>query len=344
MLEAMMNKIIFLFVFINFSFAAFPNDTFFYIAGGSIVPAGINKTNVEMIDEIINIDLLNDYYLVTVNFTFFNNGEDENLLVGFPYLLQKQGGTYSTRIYDFKTWVNDQLINHSNDKIEYSEQGHGEIIVDYAFTKNVYFPSKGITKTKVEYKAEYGGAAPSYGMATYFYGSGRAWHNSIGSMTINIKNNITKVDAWIYDIQMPEIDYGNPILNIPIENYINWDNGHIQIKLYKIEPGENDTMAIWFSYPLWDIGPRVFEPERFFYRTRLFNNKSLRLLSNSQLRILRNAFYAFYGYNFRDKNLKSFFSKFDPAWYSVNKNFNESIFTEIERNNINKILEEEAHR
>lgn len=341
--KIVIKKIFFCLFFINLTFLAFPNDTFFYLAGGNIVPAGINETNVEMIDEVINIELLNDYYLVTVIFTFYNNGEDENLLVGFPYLLQKQGGIYSTGIYDFKTWVNDQIINFSNDKIEFSEQGYGEIIVDYAFTKNVYFPSKAITKTKVEYKTEYGSASPSYGMATYFYGSGRAWYNNIGKMTINIKNNILNSDKWIYDIQMPEITYG-PELNIPVENYINWDNGYMQIQLYGIEPGENDTFAIWFSDPLWDIGPWVFAPERFAYRKELLDDKSLRLLSSAQLRVLRNAFYAFYGYNFRDENLKLFFSKLSPSWYGVNGNFNEKLLTEIERNNVNKILKEEANR
>jgi hypothetical protein len=171
-----------------------------------------------------------------------------------------------------------------------------------------------ITKTSVEYKAEYGMVAPSFGMATYFYGSGRAWHNNIGRMTINIKNNITKRDEWIYDIQMPEIGYGNLTINLPIEKYINWNNGYIQIQLYGIEPNENDTIAIWFSSPLWDIGPRVFNPERFDYRMKLLEDKSLRLLSKSQLRILRNSFYAFYGYSFRDENLKRFFSDFDPSW------------------------------
>jgi len=66
----------------------------------------------------------------------------------------------------------------------------------------------------------------------------------------------------------------------------------------------------------------------------------LKYLSKSQLRILRNAFYAFYGYDFRDENLKSFFLNFkysskNPSWYIINKDFNENMFTKIERNNIN---------
>jgi hypothetical protein len=339
MKNKLLGIVFFLYVFVNL----YSNDTYYYIAGGNIFPAEPNQTNVEMVDEIINIDLFDDYYSVTVVFTFYNNGADENLLVGFPYLLQNQNDT-SPRIYDFKTWVNGHLVNHSNDKIEYSGLGYNETIVDHAFTKNVFFSAKEITRTKVDYKVQYGSAAPSYRMATYYYGSGRAWYNSIGKITINIKNNISRYDAWIYEIQMPKIGFGNYSSNIPVEYHTNWNNGFLQIQLSKIKPNENDTIAIWIGRPLWDMGPMVFRPDRFYYRTHLLENKEIRFLSKSQLRIFRNAFYAFHGYNFRDDTLKSFFLNFDPPWYSINENFNENMLADIERINVNKIIEEEERR
>ena len=249
-MKEIMKRIGFLIYLINISLLVFANDTYFYIAGGNVIPAEPNITNVEMVSEVINIELFDDYYSVSVDFIFYNNGIDEKLLVGFPYLLQKQGGEYSTRKYDFRTWVNDQLFHHSNDKIEYSEQGYGEIIVDHAFTKNVFFPSKTITKTKVEYKVEYGRNSYTGIMATYYYGSGRDWYNNIGKMIINIKNNILKTDSWIYNIQMPQVGYGNYSGNIPVENHVNWINGYLQIQLNTIEPNENDTIAIWIGPPL----------------------------------------------------------------------------------------------
>ena len=339
-----MKKIILLICFINLSFRLFPDDTFYYISGGNIVPAEMNSSNVEMIDEIINIQLFDDYYQVTVDFTFYNNGENENLLVGFPYLLQREGGVTTTSIYDFKTWVNGELLEHKKNSIEISEQGIFEVIINQAFTKNVFFPSKQTTKTKVEYKAEYGQASPSYKLASYYYGSGRTWYNSIGKMTINIINNISKSDNWIYNIEMPISHNYRSATSIQIENYIKWINDNIQIQLEKIEPDENDTMVIWLGNPLWDIGPRIFLPERFHYRNRLLDKKTLSLLSGSQLRILRNAFYAFHGYNFKDNNLKLFFQNFSNSWYVINENFNESMFSEIERSNIDSILEEERRR
>jgi hypothetical protein len=348
----MKKKLISVFLFIIFT-ALYANDTFYYIAGGNLIPAEQNQTNVEMKEETINIELFDDHYTVTADFIFYNNGQDENLLVGFPYLLQtQQGGSTNASIYDFKTWVNDKLIEHTNYPIEIPEKGNGEIVINSAFTKKVFFPSKEITKTKVEYKAGYGSAAPSYRIASYYYGSGRAWYNSIGKMIINIKNKNSKYDEWIYDIQMPQIGYGNYSSNIPVENYVNWNNGYLQIQINTIEPNENDTIAIWIGDPLWNIGPRIFRPERFTYRTQLLSNRELAILSSSQLRILRNAFYAFYGYNFKDEYLKEYFRNFDkgnhsdsfPAWYVLNEKFNENMLSEIERNNINRILEEVKRR
>ena len=51
----------------------YANDTFFYIAGGNIIPAKQNQTNVEMKEETINIELFDDYYSITVDFIFYNN-------------------------------------------------------------------------------------------------------------------------------------------------------------------------------------------------------------------------------------------------------------------------------
>jgi hypothetical protein len=330
-----MKKLYFIIILINISINLFSDDTFFYIAGGNIVPAEPNKTMIEMKDEIIYIELLNDHYKVAVDFTFYNNGDDKNLLVGFPYLVQEQAGQYSTSIYNFKTFVNGQIMEHENNKIEKSGQGYGEIKTNYAFTKTVFFPSREITETRVEYEAEYGRASPSYIIATYFYGSGGLWYNSIGKMTINIQNHINEIDAWIYDIKIP---------NIQTQNHIFWNNNNMQIVLDNIEPGENDTMEIRLGNPLWDLGPMVFRPEWFYYRIHLLDNKILSYLSIFQLKILRNSFYAFYGYNFRDENLKNYFFNFVPSWYSINETFDENMLTGIERANINMILEEELKR
>jgi hypothetical protein len=261
-----------------------------------------------------------------------------NKVVGFPYFLQKQGGTYSTSIYDFRTWINDILIDHENNKIEFNESGLNERIIDYIFTKNVFFPSNEITKTKVNYKAKYGQAAPSYLIASYLYGSGKPWLNTIGKMVIIIKNNLTREwRNWIYELNMK---------NIEPSKYTYWENGTIKIQLENIDPTDyNDLIEIYIGPPLWDIGPTVFKPERFRYRNSIIPIKAIKYFSKSQLRLLRNLYYAFYGYNFKDEELKSFYKNdMSSDWYEIKTDFNEDMITEIERENIKIITEEEKLR
>ena len=71
----------------------------------------------------------------------------------------------------------------------------------------------------------------------------------------------------------------------------------------------------------------------------LIKQQDLFFLSNKQLRLLRNAFYAIHGYDFKSQDLKEYFSGF--SWYKPNPNFSESDFTEIERKNIELIRQME---
>ena len=73
--------------------------------------------------------------------------------------------------------------------------------------------------------------------------------------------------------------------------------------------------------------------------TKLIKQQDLFFLSNDQLRLLRNAFYAIHGYDFKSQDLKEYFSGF--SWYKPNPNFSESDFTEIEWKNIELIRQME---
>ena len=76
----------------------------------------------------------------------------------------------------------------------------------------------------------------------------------------------------------------------------------------------------------------------------LLTKSELFLLSKTQLSILRNAFYAKKGYDFKNKDLKMYFVRNCEAQdliYQINPNFSESDFNEIERKNIELIKEME---
>ena len=323
------------------SWACFANDYYFYhVSGGNIIPAENNATNVEMREEIIVVELFDEYYKTTVDFSFYNNGDAEQLLVGFPYLYE--GEENQSGIYDFKTWVNGALAEHANSFINPpenpSEREAQKARVNYAFTKNVQFAAKSFTQTKVAYNARYGKNG-AYQIASYLYGSGKGWHGDIGKITIRIKNHTAK---WIYAVNMPNMETQfSKTQNIDLTNKIRWNTEALEIMLQNIEPDETDIIEIQMGIPLFDFGPKIL-PQSFLYRTKVFEKNELAFLSKAQLRILRNLYYAFYGYDFKDKELKEYFLR--QQWYAVNKNFSEALITETERKNIQIIQDAEKTR
>ena len=77
---------------------------------------------------------------------------------------------------------------------------------------------------------------------------------------------------------------------------------------------------------------------------KLLSKADLFTLSKRQLSILRNSFYAKYGYNFKNKEVKAYFEancRNQGLEYKVNPNFSESDFNETERENIELIREME---
>ncbi|HHW49543.1 MAG TPA: YARHG domain-containing protein [Clostridiaceae bacterium] len=62
-------------------------------------------------------------------------------------------------------------------------------------------------------------------------------------------------------------------------------------------------------------------------------------LSKEEIALIRNEIYARHGYIFQTEPYKSYFS--GKSWYVPNENFDESMLSEIERENVNTILEYE---
>ena len=70
----------------------------------------------------------------------------------------------------------------------------------------------------------------------------------------------------------------------------------------------------------------------------------IQLYTKNQIRLFINFFSALHGYDFKNPLYKEYFSKLesfedkDNTKYEVNPNFNESVFNEIERKNVNYLL------
>lgn len=327
---------------ICFRILIFANDTYFFMSAGQLVPTEENNTEVEMQEELINIVLERRYYDVTVDFLFYNYGEEVNLKIGFPFFCEGLQG--SGKISNFKCWTND--IETSFEDFPIEKKWANDTELENAYVRNIVFPSKKVTKTKITYRSTYGREAPSYLIAKYLYGTGSSWKNPIGKMTVRIQNN--NLYLTFEDISMPESGSLKRI------NDNTWEGVYTNI-----EPSNyTDSITIVLGNLFGDDGPRILEKDRYFACKKRLSEKDLLLYTKSQLRLIRNAIYAFNGYPFKSQDLSELFEvKAKEGWfgwenhgddgypvYPVDINFSENKLNEIEKHNIKIILEEEKKR
>ena len=92
-----MKKIILILCLLFSLFGLYANDTYFFMAGGQLVPTKEGNVDVEMSEEIINIVLNPKDYEITVDFSFYNYGKDISLLFQYKnrrkskFIVQRSG-------------------------------------------------------------------------------------------------------------------------------------------------------------------------------------------------------------------------------------------------------------
>jgi len=102
---------------------------------------------------------------------------------------------------------------------------------------------------------------------------------------------------------------------------------------YVNEPVADDSSASFVTQA--EEGDSYIFPSDEVYITEDF----LDTLSKEEIAFIRNEIYARHGYIFQTEPFKSYFS--EKSWYVPNENFNESMLSDIEKVNVNTILEYE---
>ena len=311
----------------------FANDTYFYLAGGNLTPVKESDILVEMKEETILINLLPKYYEVTVDFTFYNQGETIELDVGFPFF--SEGIEGKGEIWDYKCWTNN--IETEFKKTPITKEWQEPTGLEYANVRNIQFPKESKTKTRVYYKAKYGASAPSFAIANYLYGTGLSWKGKIGKINLIIENN--DINSIFWNVSMNEKSIKN--------NLIKTQDNRFEIVFENIEPENyNSTFEIELGDVLNDVGPRVF-PAYFQFNKKIVDKSEFKWYTKEQLRLVRNAIYALHGYNFKSEDLREYFNTVGKYWnppYEINPSFSESELSSCEKTNIQNILEEEKNR
>ncbi len=298
-------------IFFSFLFA---DDTLYGIIGENLVPVKEQETEVEMIAETIILTMYEDYYEIDVDFTFTNYGDDIELQVGFPVTY----ASLEAKLYDFKAWTNGLPVNReylpisqdNGDHVICYEGDYGIEYYDYhsdfAYTIPVLF-KKGTTKTRINYKNIYRIKNDSgLDWLSYYYGSGRVWKNSIGTIELIVKNyspySIMSQEAFSDQFNNPTIEW--------------LDDSSYRMILHDIEPRRSDS----FNWIIHD-----FLEKEICNDSHYLTSIDYDYYTKDQLRILRNAVYALHGYPFKSKDLSSFFAR--KSWYKRNPDYNDSLLT-----------------
>ena len=361
-------KLVLFYVFIFVCMRTLANDSSISIQAGSVSILDDTRTNISMIEEIINITLHSSHFEVTVDFTFYNDGPSEKILLGFPVNMSN----FNTKIpenwnsiIEFESYINGKLIteyfikDEINNLIGEIVRDNNELIVGFNennsgshldvtrwFIREVVFSGNSYTYSRVTYKSPYynrnffGGGGVT--LAKYIYGTGRSWKGNIGKMTVFLNHGDNRRVEYINFGQGEYYRRSNihkPSINLEA-------NGKYRFILNNMKPEKDEDIIVsvrGFSYNLSDESKYWHFYDDSDYQSDYIWNWDKNLLyeefsdigfyTKNQLRLFINTFYAHRGYEFQNPIWKNYFRK-----YPVNLNFKDSDFNDIERKNLNWLL------
>lgn len=348
-----MSRIIFriLTILLISSSVIYSNESILPIASGSAKSYSNLNTNVSMDSEIVVIGLVDNYYNVDATFYFTNDGEEENIIVGFPKYAYGYFDFNGFRglgyFYNFETYVNDMKVEcqetdstltTDNSKIvkltkDFTILDHFKNINDNSrwflemrwMVKKVIFLAKSKTITKVKYQIPYADFGFNEGVE-YLYGTGKSWNGKIKKAKYIINASPTK---WI----CTNIDYAHLFREHFTIDRVN--EYTYSMTLENFEPDENATFSFVVS-----SSEQPWEGIEYYLKLKEISDNFLKILSLYQLRLLRNTIFALHGKIFNSPDLDGYFRK--QYYYSPREDFDSNELNEIEKSNINKIFNYES--
>ncbi len=334
-----------------------PNDTALQGKGDHLVP--LKETDIEIHREVLNMQLQGRDMLVDVHFEFYNPGDTTMMEVGFvtppvsegSHALKGEGSP----IEDFRVIANGEELDHEVQKLGESEfdAGLGKQHTDFDFVHHFemqFLP--GLNVVKHSYR--YGGSRGSTGGDGYPYRltTAKNWGNgSIGDFSLNLDmgqglfyvtpnfEEGTEGSGWKVigkgRTEMTDRNYSelkvytgkNAYLSFQKKNFVPERDLSITHRAFfttaqQLGPilpldhegnGQKDDLF----KDMWRIIAR---------RGRSPEKKMEELRKNydaSQLRILRNSFFAFRGYDFKDDDLQENYEQY--FWYIPDPNVEPSL-------------------
>lgn len=346
-----MKKVAISLVLLFLACACFANDTLVQKnTGGNDYIIGEAK-DIIIESEILQIDLFDDYYHVSVDYVFRNEGAEAVLEVGFPEIEYYKTTDDVTpvilddpkrlKLSNFKTSVNgvNQKVEIEDADIYIKPKVHSKESwenIRHFYKKTVTFPAKQKTNIHVEYDTSYG-SSYWFHIADYLLGSAICWggiENLKVIAVLNSTNSFLAFPSNNFSYCMKE--------NTPVDIHVETENELRKLILSykdlnlelgtKLKFATDRTSSGIFGLP-WD----------YTFNVCVYPRAMFEMLTKEQLRLSRNMVFAFHGYKFKDKKLEERFKEF---WFYKDdaKSFSESSFNDKERANLELIMSVEKEK
>lgn len=297
------------------------NDSVINGSGTDIFP--ISETRVSIKKEILTLTLKDNRMFVDVYYEFYNPDERKELILGFvvPPSYDREPED-STNIEDRVPIINQFTVLVNNKQAPYEldllkdtpfdslKQIEGEWHYAYHFKANF---KSGLNIVKHTYNFEGGFDSGGGEFYSYILKTAKNWANSeIEDFTLNLDLGTQKV-FWIYNISQKN--------NWKIIGSGKNEVGYTGAQNFILKEGYVTYHEKNFS-PLRDIDiyiPSIIEnynKEDIIYQACNARREALETLDKKRLGLARNFFFAKNGYDFKNNEIKDFYSSY--FWYIPN--------------------------
>ncbi len=361
-----MQKLLFIFLLL-IAVEVKANDGSFYAQGNTLFP--LKETVIQLKKEVLNLTRRGEWMEVDVNFEFYNPGPEKEILLGF--VTPPASGDMAYEVAEHPQ-IKEFTVNVEGESLPYKVTKQpipgGEMYTngfDHIYHCNVGF-KKGITKIKHTYLYRGGNNVMASHTYAYILQTGTTWANGeIEDFELNIDMGDDVYFSLPYTFDTSAVKWeirgvGKLAEKWHADPYISGREdvykiqmayiraGGIRFKTNHFKPKADLYMAIFTAYggdgvDVWTergVENEFSELTRFFWKD--YANANVGKLTDWQLRLLRNLPYARAGYDFKDAELKNFFSKF--VWYLPDSSVKPTFKNYFYNSEVAAILENEEKK
>lgn len=337
-----------------FTFQIIANDGVFYAEGSTLIP--LQETQVQLKKEVLKFYVVDhNFAKVDVYFEFFNPSNAKTVTVGFVTPPAEGDVTDEAAqkpfISNFTVNVNGKNLPYKIKRLKETtfklETKEDESSKDDYFV--YYFPvtfKKGLNIIRHTYRYQGGESVELDRDFDYQITTGKSWANKQiddFELQIHLDNGIFAIPArFVNDEKLADwkiIGYGVIDENVrqwfnvessPKVRMVHLNRGYLSFKAKNFKPdydisfGEYNWAAGWAS--IWcDFGQECVEQDSLEKITRYFSLRpygdfesiDFDNFTPKDFKYLRNYFYAVRGLDFKDEQLRKFYSQF--FWYQPDK-------------------------